>query len=153
MTARMLDSPMNLHAGSADFIPVLTVLPETGGPFIWVVRRPEYGGVGPCLCDGMGWCDTYPLSEGLFDKFADWQWEFDSAARDEGYCGDLGGDWDWVAFHARGLQLSQWLKDEVGVAYRVVYMKACEDPNHRDRERTEILADGTLSPLSPLRNP
>lgn len=98
MTARMHDSPMNVHAGSADFVPMLTVLPEAGGPFLWVVRRPEDGGVGPCLCDSMGWRDAHPLSEGLFYKFADWQWEFDSAVRDEGYCGDLGGDWTGSPF-------------------------------------------------------
>lgn len=149
----MLDSPLDCCAGASIFLPVLTVLPEFGGPFIWIARRPDVGGVGPCLCDSMGWSDTYPLSEGLFLKFADWEWSFESAARDEGYCGDLGDDWDWAAFHARGLQLSRWLKEEVEGAYRVVYMKASEDPNYRDRERAEILADGTLLALPPSRGP
>lgn len=138
---------------SLPFIPILTVLPEAGGPFIWIVKRPDQGGVGPCLCDTMGWDDSMPLSEGLFLKFWDWEVALDSAIRDAGYGDDLGDDWDWPAFHARGMQLSCWLKEEVGAAYRVVYMKASEDPNHRIDERTEILADGTLLPLPPFRSP
>ena len=92
-----------------------------------------------------------PMSEGLWRKFADWAIEFD---RTSFYSDDINADdWDWLAFHARGLQLSRWLKEEVGVAYRVVYMKASEDPNRRIDERTEILADGTLLPLPPFRSP
>jgi len=101
----------------------------------------------------MGWDEMLPLSEGLFLKFWDWEVALDSAIRDAGYGDDLGDDWDWPAFHARGMQLSCWLKEEVGAAYRVVYMKASEDPNHRIDERTEILADGTLLPLPPFRSP
>ena len=138
---------------SLPFIPILTVLPEVGGPFIWIVKFPDQGGVGPCLCDTMGWDEMLPLSEGLFLKFWDWEVALDSAIRDAGYGDDLGDDWDWPAFHARGMQLSCWLKEEVGAAYRVVYMKASEDPNHRIDERTEILADGTLLPLPPFRSP
>ena len=138
---------------SLPFIPILTVLPEVGGPFIWIVERPDQGGVGPCLCDTMGWDEMLPLSEGLFLKFWDWEVALDSAIKDAGYGDDLGDDWNWPAFHARGMQLSCWLKEEVGVAYRVVYMKASEDPNRRIDERTEILADGTLLPLPPFRSP
>lgn len=64
----MLDSPLDSCAGESIFLPVLTVLPEFGGPFIWIARRPDVGGVGPCLCDSMGWSDTYPLSEGCFSS-------------------------------------------------------------------------------------
>lgn len=54
-----------------------------------------------------------------------------------------GDGWDWIAFHARGLQLSRWLKEEVRDAYHVIYYKPCEDPNHCIDQCTEILADGT----------
>ena len=37
----------------------------------------------------------------------------------------------------------------MGEAYRVVYEKPCEDPNHRIDERREILVDGTRVPLPP----
>ena len=63
---------------------------------------------------------------------------------------DMADDWDWPAFHARGLQLSRWLKEEVGGAYRVVYLKYGSDPNRSLSERTEVLADGSLQPLPPF---
>jgi hypothetical protein len=134
------------------FVPILTVLAEVGGPFIWIVRRPEDGGVGPCLCDSMGWDESYPLSKGLFQKFADWAVTFDDASRVVGYTNDLEDDWDWIAFHARGMQLSRWLKEEVGEAYRVVYVKYGADPNYQIDERIEFLADGNICALPPLRN-
>lgn len=135
------------------FIPVLTVLPEVGGPFIWITYDSNEVGVGPCLCDCMGWYESMPLSEGLFLKFSDWQLTLDYAYQDIGYSSDLGDDWDWPAFHARGLQLSYWLKDEVGDEYRVVYLKNPGDPSHHIDERTEILANGMLLPLPPFRSP
>ena len=136
---------------SSVFVPVLTILPETGGPFIWVIRTPEKRGVGPCLCDGMGWDESMPLSEGLFLKFSDWQLTFEMASRDAGYSDDLGDDWDWAAFHTRGLQLACWLKEEVGAAYRVVYAKPYQDPNCHIEERQEILMDGSRVTLPPFR--
>lgn len=82
------------------------------------------------------------MSEGLWRKFADWAIEFD---RTSFYLADFDASgWDWVAFHERGLQLSHWLKEEVGNAYRVMYCKPFEDPNHRADECMEILADATL---------
>jgi len=47
--------------------------------------------------------------------------------------------------------LSQRLKEEVDEAYRVVYEKPGEDPNHSIDERREILIDGTRVPLPPWR--
>ena len=41
------------------------------------------------------------------------------------------------------------LSDDEAGAYRVIYDKPCEDPNHRIDERTEILADGTPLVLPP----
>ncbi len=132
------------------FAPILTVLPEPGPAYIWVVRRPDQGGVGPNLCDLMGWSDSFPMSHGLWQKFSDWAVEFHRVYADSGYSGDMGDDWDWLGFHARGMLLSRWLKEEVGDSHRVVYYKAPEDPNHSLGERTEILADGTLKTLQPL---
>ena len=82
------------------------------------------------------------MSEGLWRKFADWAIEFDKTSF---YLEDFDASgWDWMAFHERGLQLTGWLKEEVSDAFRVVYCKPFEDPNHRIDERTEVLADGTL---------
>ena len=129
------------HANDSAFIPMLNVLAEYGNaPFLWVVTRPDQGGVGPNLCDGTGWDESMPMSEGLWRKFADWAMAFDHMAFYQEDC-DV-DDWDWLAFHARGLHLCRWLKEEVGDAYRVVYNKPPEDPNRRIDERMEILRDG-----------
>jgi hypothetical protein len=131
------------------FVPILTVMVDYGNaPFLWLVERPLEGGIGGMCCSGSGWGEACPLSEGLWRKFADWAIAFDHTAFYSDHFDDR--DWDWLAFHARGLQLSRWLKEEVGNAYRVIYDKPSEDPNHRLDERTEILADGSLRSLPPL---
>lgn len=133
---------------NGDFTPTLTVLPEDGNiPFLWRVSRSEQGGVGGNVCDGMGWDESMPLSEGLFLKFVDWVLPIEEAASIRN---GFDADWDWVAFHARGLQLANWLKDEVGNTHRVVYQKSWDDPNHGIDERREILADGSLQALPAL---
>lgn len=128
---------------SSPFLPALTVMVDYGNaPFLWLLDRPEGGGIGGNLCDGTSWDESFPMSEGLWQKFADWAIEFD---RTSFYSDNFNADgWDWIAFHERGLQLSRSLKEEVGDAYRVIYDKPCEDPNHQVDERTEILADGGL---------
>lgn len=137
-------------SSNAPFVPVLTVMVDYGNaPFLWLVGSPDEGGVGGNICDGTCWDESFPISEGLWQKFADWAIEFDRTAFYSDSFDDRG--WDWIAFHVRGLQLSRWLKEEVGDTYRVVYDKPFEDPNHRIDERTEILADGSLLPLSPFR--
>lgn len=138
-------------SSNAPFVPVLTVMVDYGNaPFLWLVDNQDDGGIGGNLCDGTCWDESFPMSEGLWQKFADWAIEFDRTAFYSDGFDDSG--WDWIAFHARGLQLSRWLKEEVGDAYRVVYDKPCEDPNHRIDERTEILADGCLVPFPPFRS-
>ena len=139
---------MGKNAENTTFTPILTVLPEFGGPFIWVLHEPNPlypHSVGPCMCDCMGWHEDMPLSEGLFDKFWDWTESLDQT---DHYWNGFGDDWDWDAFHARGLHLSRWLKDEVGDAYRVIYCKSPEDPNEHIDRRTEILANGDLRVLA-----
>ena len=134
-----------------EFVPILTVFPDYGpAPFLWIVRSLSEGGVGSNLCDGFGWDESFPLSEGLWRKFVDWCDEYE---REEFYCDELAAAcWDWTVFHTRGLQLSCWLKEEVGDTYRVVYYKPCEDPNHQVDERTEILVNGGVKSLQPLRS-
>ncbi len=135
---------------NAPFISILTVMVDYGNaPFLWLVERPGNGGIGGNLCDGICWDESFPMSEGLWRKFADWAIEFD---RTSFYSDNFDAkDWDWIAFHARGLQLARWLKEEVGDTYRVIYEKPCEDPNHGIDERREILVDGSIAPLPSLR--
>ena len=150
LTTRTIDSVMN-HSDGNTFVPILTVLVAYGNaPFLWRVDNPDEGGVGPNWCDGSFWDKSFPMSEGLWRKFADWVIEFDKTSF---YLEDFDASgWDWMAFHERGLQLTGWLKEEVGDAFHVVYYKPFEDPNHRIDERTEVLAGGTLLPLPPFRN-
>lgn len=117
------------HSESNTFVPILTVLVEYGNaPFLWRVNNPDQGGVGPNWCDGSFWDKSFPMSEGLWRKFADWAIEFDQTSF---YLEDFDASgWDWMAFHERGLQLTGWLKEEVGDAFHVVYYKPFEDPNH-----------------------
>ncbi len=125
------------------FVAVLTVMVDYGNaPFLWQVNRPDAGGVGGNLCDASYWDASYPLSEGLWRQFAVWAIEFDRTPFYDRDFDDSG--WDWLAYHARGLELTRRLKAEVGDAYRVIYDKPFEDPNHRIDERREILADGSL---------
>jgi len=131
---------------SAPFVPVLTVMVVYGmAPFLWLVDAPDKGGIGGNVCDSSGFDDWCPMSEGLWRKFADWAIAFD---RTQFYSDDFDtNDWDWLEFHARGIHLTRWLKEEVGEKYRVVYYKPCEDPNHRIDEKREIQADGELVPI------
>lgn len=140
------------NAENPAFVSILTVMVEYGNaPFLWRVDSPDEVGIGPNVCDGTFWDESYPMSEGLWRKFADWAIEFD---RTRFYSESFDTDnWDWIAFNLRGLQLSQWLKEEVGIAYRIVYQKPIEDPNHGIDERTEILTDGQLLPLVSIIRP
>jgi hypothetical protein len=128
------------------FVPALTVMVDYGGaPFLWLADRADTVGVGENLCNATFWDASLPLSEGLWRQFADWAIEFNGTAfYSEAF--DTSG-WDWIGFHARGLSLARLLKVEVGDAYRVIYFKPFEDPNHRIDERREILADGSLVPI------
>ncbi len=129
------------------FVPILTVLPECGNaPFLWIARTPDVG-VGPNLVDSSYWHVSYPLSEGLWRKFADWAIAFEHATLTSNVA-DL-ADWDWIAFNRRGLHLTRWLKEDVGDAYRVIYWKPHEDPNSAIDERTEFFSDGTQLVLRP----
>ena len=124
------------------FVPILTVSPEYGNaPFLWLATGAD-AGVGGCLCDGSYYDASFPMSEGLWRKFADWAIEFDRTA----FYSDAFDDscWDWLAFNARGLQLARWLKEEVGPKYRVAYWKPIEDPNYWLETSCEILDDGSL---------
>ena len=124
------------------FVPILTVSPEYGNaPFLWLATQPDTG-VGGCLCDGTTYDNSFPMSEGLWGKFADWAIEFDRTAFYSDAFDDSG--WDWIAYNARGLQLARWLKEEVGSKYRVAYWKPVEDPNYWLDTYTEVLADGSL---------
>ena len=131
--------------------PILTVMVDYGNaPFLWMSEGPGDRSIGTLVCDATHWDQSLPLSQGLWQKFADWAIEFDAT---EFYSEKFDANgWDWIDFHARGMQLAQWLKQEAGDGYRVVYDKPFEDPNHRSNERIEICANGSRVPLQPLHH-
>lgn len=132
------------------FVPVLTVMVDYGNtPFLWFIDDPDTRGVGTNLCDGVACDASCPMSEGLWREFADWATAFERTAfHSDSFDAD---DWDWIAFHVRGIQLARGLKQEAGDTYRIVYKKPYENPNRRIDERSEILADGKLMPLPSFR--
>lgn len=129
------------------FIPVLTVMVDYGfADFLWIKDSPdEEGYVNHPLADGMSWDEDYPFSEELWKKFAPWAIAFDNT-KGVDHAFDA-GCWDWAAFHERGLQLTRELKEEVGDTYRVVYTKPVEDPDYKQDDYREVLADGTVVPF------
>ncbi|MDR1276037.1 MAG: putative molybdenum carrier protein [Candidatus Accumulibacter sp.] len=140
----MMNPPEN-----APFIPILTVMVDYGdAPFLWLLNSPDEIGVGLNVGNSAYLDESIPISNALRKKITKWAIAFDRTAF---YSENFNADsWDWLTFHARGLRLSHRLKKEVGDAYRVVYDKPCEDPNHRIDERVEILATGALLPLPPF---
>ena len=133
------------------FVPALTVMVDYGSaPFLWLADRPDTVGVGENLCNATLWDASLPLSKALWQQFADWASEFNRTA----FYSDAfdASGWDWIGYHARGLRLARLLKEEVGDAYRVIYYKPCEDPNHRIDERREVFADGSLVPITVSRD-
>ena len=133
-------------------VPVLTVMVDFGmPPFLWRVENPDVDSLGANCCDAVCRCGNHPMSEALWRKFALWAGTFQAASF---YTDDFTADcWDWLAFHARGLQLARELKAETGDAFHVVYYKPMEDPNYRIDARREVLADGSLLPLPPFFRP
>ena len=84
----------------------------------------------------------FSVSPGLKQAFEDWHGGFNLFA-------DHPTE-DWTSFHERGMELSRRLKEQIGDQARVIYSKPGEDPARwlARTERTEILADGTLKPIT-----
>lgn len=133
------------------FIPILTIMPDYGNaPFLWLVDTPGRKGVGGNICDAVGWGDWCRMSKELWERFADWAWEFEQTRFSSDDFDPA--SWDWGAFHEQGLKLATALKVEVGDSYRVVYEKPHEDPDMEIDERREVLSGGALIALPSHRS-
>ena len=133
------------------FVPVLTVMVDYGNaPFLWLVDSPDQNGVGPNICDGSFWDESFPMSEGLWQKFTDWAIEFDKTRFDS--VGFSEG-WDWYSYHQRGFDLARWLKEEVGERYRVVYKKPYEDVDCQNEVGVEVQLAHALPRLRSQKHP
>lgn len=132
---------------------IYTILPEHGGAYGWIIRDgDETHGVGPNHADTTGWDGDHPISDELHRDFREWQIRFERevAPWRQGHpLFDLSFDWTW--FHARGLELCRRLKQELGDAVRIVYIKPSEDPDFKVDQRREILLDGSLRSLPTVR--
>lgn len=97
------------------------------GEFLWRKDSDEQCLVGGNYFSMMDSADYQDLiSEGLFNKMWDWAKEFM-----EGQPADWAEPWqiDWDKFHARGMELTRLLKEELGDTADVQYVRPSEDPD------------------------
>lgn len=112
-------------------IKTITIMADFGnGPYAWIKDASDESRLvgGNIADDGGGFGEEYGVSAELEKQFADWvaRCEHDNLA------------FGWNAFHREGIALCQHLKQVLGDAYRVAYVKPHEDPNYRMNRRTEI---------------
>lgn len=125
---------------------VITIMAEYCGTYAWLKHEDDgttlVGGNIADSTSGFEYSEFW-VSPGLEQAFADWIGMFGSNCDDP--------DADWPAFNLRGIELSRRLKEQIGDEVRVIYHDAVEDPAATRAvffERTEILADGTLKPIT-----
>jgi hypothetical protein len=120
-----------------------TIMPDFGmAPWAWVKNtNDETPRIGGNIADACGWYGKHPISHGLLSDFIVWANEFDGSRL---YDREVSNQFDWPAFHTRGLELAKRLKNELGNDVRVYYEKPFEDPSHETSGRIEILAEGVL---------
>ena len=111
----------------------ITIMADFGfGPYAWlkdVANESDYVGINIAnLKTGM---TIFEISKQLEADFANWIDRFERDALDNPH-------FPWASFHEEGVFLSRRLKEEVGNAANVVYVKPFEDPNHETDEKTWI---------------
>ena len=111
----------------------ITIMADFGfGPYAWlkdVCDKSDYVGINIAnLKTGM---TILKISKKLEAGFARWINEFERNALDN-------PDFPWSSFNKEGVFLSGRLKEEIGNAASVVYVKPFEDPNHEMAEKTWI---------------
>jgi hypothetical protein len=126
---------------------IYNILPEFGEAYGWIKRDgliTRY--VGPCVACFGSWGGDHPISQELEERFSKWQATFE---REVSVWGN-DEKFDWQTFHKIGLELCIQLKQEIGEAARIIYIKPSEDPNCEVENRREIFADGSYSIIEPL---
>ena len=111
----------------------ITIMADFGfGPYAWLKDasdESEYVGIN--IADLRTGMTVFEISKHLQRGFADWIDRFERDALDN-------PNFPWSSFHEEGLFLSRRLKEEIGSAANVVYVKPSEDPNHETDEKTWI---------------
>ena len=114
---------------------IITVMPDYGiGPYAWEKPASDQTPyIGLCIAtavDKLEAEDGTTITDALHSEFVAWTGDFEQFAESP--------EFDWKAFHARGVHLSHRLKRELGVRFRVVYHKPFEDPEHEVDAYVEI---------------
>jgi hypothetical protein len=111
----------------------VTIMADFGfGPYAWLkdaADETDYVGINIAnLKTGM---TDLRISKQLESDFTKWIERFERDALDN-------PNFPWSSFHEAGISLSYRLKEEVGDAVNVLYVKPFEDPQHQTDEKTWI---------------
>jgi len=109
----------------------ITIMADFGfGPYAWLKdAADESDYVGMNIANFKMGMSVFEISKQLEADFAKWIDRFERDALDN-------PDFPWVSFHEDGLILSHRLKEEIGSAANVVYVKPFEDQYHQTDEKT-----------------
>jgi hypothetical protein len=111
----------------------ITIMADFGfGPYAWLkdaADETDYVEINIAnLKTGM---TDLKISKQLEADFAKWIGRFERDALDN-------PDFPWSSFHEEGISLSCRLREELGDAFNVLYVKPFEDPQHQTDEKTWI---------------
>ena len=114
----------------------ITIMADFGfGPYAWLKgASDESDYVGINIANNHTGMTEFDISDRLQKDFADWIGRFERGALDN-------PAFTWASFHREGLALSRRLKEEIGEAANVVYVKPFEDPDHEQNEKTWIISN------------
>lgn len=104
------------------------------GPYAWLkdaADESEYVGIN--IANSHTGMTEFDIKDSLQKDFDHWIGLFERGALDN-------PGFPWTSFHKEGLALSRRLKEEIGEAANVVYVKPYEDPDHEKNEKTWIIS-------------
>jgi hypothetical protein len=124
----------------------ITIMADFGfGPYAWLKdASDESDYVGMNIANSHSGMTEFDISDQLQKDFADWIGRFGRGALDN-------PRFPWASFHAEGLALSRRLKEEIGEAANVVYVRPCEDPDHEQNEKTWIISEAKEASTRPAK--
>lgn len=125
------------HRPSAGYVIDHEELGEWGWEY-HPAHRYMTGGVAGCDDE---WYGEQPIPRELVRAFSSWHGQWRDAV--EAQSDEPGRSFDWDAHNEEGLALARRLKLAVGAAYKVVYLRAFEEPKRKQPWRAvELRSDG-----------
>ena len=114
----------------------ITIMADFGfGPYAWLKDASDESGYVGINIANLKTCMTdFRISKQLEVDFTRWIDRFERDALDN-------PEFPWPSFHEEGIRLSRRLKEEVGDAANVLYVKPFEDPQHQTDEKTWIYSE------------